>query len=167
MLPPLPEFQRFQLEFTSHIRDPRAYPCPDGVESHRMEVYARLVYSNVESFLLPSFPVVRHVLGAHRWAELVRNFLATHRSASPFFRQIPDEFIQFLQTQDAIPQTYPPFLLELAHYEWVELVLSVSNRAGLGSNRARRQLIAKSPRSKSGARQPELSLAGTPYWTAG
>ena len=30
---------------------------------------------------------------------------------------------------DAIPQTYPPFLLELAHYEWVELVLSVSNRA--------------------------------------
>ena len=93
-----------------------------------MEVYARLVYSNVESFLLPSFPVVRHVLGAHRWAELVRNFLATHRSASPFFRQIPDEFIQFLQTQDAIPQTYPPFLLELAHYEWVELVLSVSNR---------------------------------------
>ena len=129
MLPPLPEFQRFQLEFTSHIRDPRAYPCPGGVESHRMEVYARLVYSNVESFLLPSFPVVRHVLGAHRWAELVRNFLATHRSASPFFRQIPDEFIQFLQTQDAIPQTYPPFLLELAHYEWVELVLSVSNRA--------------------------------------
>src|SRR6187551_1782984 len=119
MLPPLPEFQRFQLEFTSHIRDPRAYPCPGGVESHRMEVYARLVYSNVESFLLPSFPVVRHVLGAHRWAELVRNFLATHRSASPFFRQIPDEFIQFLQTQDAIPQTYPPFLLELAHYEWV------------------------------------------------
>lgn len=94
-----------------------------------MEVYARLVYSNLESFLLPCFPVVRDVLGAQRWAKLVKNFLATHGSASPFFRQIPEEFVQFLQTPNTIPETYPPFLLELAHYEWVELVLSVSNRA--------------------------------------
>jgi hypothetical protein len=129
MLPPLPEFQRFQLEFTSYIRNPDGHPCPEGVEPRRIAVYARLVYSNLESFLLPCFPVVRDVLGAQRWAELVKNFLRTHGSASPFFRQIPDEFIQFLQAPNAIPETYPPFLLELAHYEWVELVLSISNRA--------------------------------------
>jgi hypothetical protein len=92
-----------------------------------MAVYTRLVYSNLESFLLPCFPILREVLGAQQWARLVRSFLATHGSLSPFFRQIPDEFLQFLQTEGSVPETCPPFLLELAHYEWIELVLSISS----------------------------------------
>ncbi|NDP48870.1 MAG: DUF2063 domain-containing protein, partial [Sulfuriferula multivorans] len=48
---------------------------------------------------------------------------------TPYFRQIPDEFIQFLQHEWTPPNDYPPYLLALAHYEWIELVLSVSNRS--------------------------------------
>ena len=59
----------------------------------------------------------------------MRSFLAMHRSRSPFFRQIPDEFIHFLQSEEAIPANYPEFVLELAHYEWVELALSISTLA--------------------------------------
>jgi uncharacterized protein len=125
----LPEFQRFQRAFAAHIRDPHLNTCPAGVETHRMQVYTRLVYSNLESYLLACFPVLRQVLGAQRWAQLARSFMATHSSFSPFFRQIPDEFIQFLQTEGCVPETYPPFLLELAHYEWIERVLSISNCA--------------------------------------
>src|SRR5690606_1670637 len=51
-----------------------------------------------------------------------------HRSHTPYFRQIPDEFIQFLQNEWTPADSYPPYLLALAHYEWIELVLSVSNR---------------------------------------
>jgi hypothetical protein len=69
------------------------------------------------------------VLGARKWAKLVRAFFATHRSRTPYFRQIPDEFIQFLQNEWTLPDGYPPYLLALAHYEWIELVLSVSNRS--------------------------------------
>jgi uncharacterized protein len=123
---PLPEFQRFQYAFTAHIRDPKASPCPHGIEARRMRIYRRLVYSNVESFLLTCFPVLRKVLGTRRWARLVRVFLATHRCRSPFFRQIPDEFIQFLQSNGRCGPEYPEFMLELAHYEWIELVLSIS-----------------------------------------
>ncbi|MGH8763213.1 MAG: HvfC family RiPP maturation protein [Nitrosospira sp.] len=126
MSAPLPEFQRFQYAFTAHIRDPKTNPCPRGIEPQRMRIYRRLVYSNVESFLLTCFPVLRKVLGTRRWARLVRVFLATHRSGSPFFRQIPDEFIQFLQSNGISAPTYPEFMLELAHYEWIELVLSIS-----------------------------------------
>lgn len=125
MSAPLPEFQRFQHAFTAHIRDPKVNPCPRGIEPQRMRIYRRLVYSNIESFLLTCFPVLRKVLGTRRWARLVRVFLATHRSGSPFFRQIPDEFIQFLQSRKCGPE-YPEFMLELAHYEWIELVLSIS-----------------------------------------
>lgn len=126
MSAPLPEFQRFQYAFTAHIRDPKANACPRGIDATRMRIYRRLVYNNVENFLLMCFPVLRKVLGTRRWRRLVRAFLATHRSRSPFFREIPDEFIQFLQTEWTSPADYPEFMLELAHYEWIELALSIS-----------------------------------------
>jgi hypothetical protein len=125
----LPEFQRYQLAFTAHIRDPQAHPRPPGVEARRMKIYNELLYNNVESFLLACFPVLRQVLGTRKWAKLVRAFFSTHRSHTPYFRQIPDEFVQFLQNEWTPPEGYPPFTLALAHYEWIELVLSVSNRS--------------------------------------
>ena len=129
----LPEFQRYQLAFTAHLRDPEVNPRPPGVEARRMKVYNELLFNNIEGFLLACFPVLRRVLGTRKWAKLVRAFFSTHRSHTPYFRQIPDEFIQFLQSEWTPPEGYPPFLLALAHYEWIELVLSVSNR---GSDRA-------------------------------
>jgi len=125
----LPEFQRYQLAFTAHIRDPQAHPRPAGVEARRMKIYNELLFNNIEGFLLACFPVLRKMLGARKWAKLVRAFFATHRSRTPYFRQIPDEFIQFLQNEWTSPEDTPPYLLALAHYEWIELVLSVSNRS--------------------------------------
>lgn len=123
---PVPEFQRFQQAFTSHIRDPRSKPCPRGIETQRMQLYRRLVYKNLENFLLACFPVLRKVLGERRWSRLVRSFLANHHSSSPFFREIPDEFMRFLQSEGIQLANFPEFVLELAHYEWIELVLSAS-----------------------------------------
>ncbi len=123
-----PDFQRYQLAFTAHIRDPRSHPRPAGVDARRMRVYSELLYNNVEGFLLACFPVLRKVLGARKWTRMVRVFFAMHRSHTPYFRQIPDEFLQFLQDEWTPPDDYPPFLIALAHYEWIELVLSVSNR---------------------------------------
>ena len=128
-LPTLPEFQRYQFDFTAHIRDPKAYPRPAGIEARRMKIYTELLYNNVEGFLLTCFPVLRKMLGTRKWARLVRAFFSTHRSHTPYFRQIPDEFVQFLQNEWDAPEGYPPYLLALAHYEWIELVLSVSNRS--------------------------------------
>lgn len=126
--PELPAFQAFQFEFARHIRDPKANPRPTGVPARRMKVYNELLFNNLESFLLACFPVLRQILGKRRWAGLVRDFFATHRCRTPYFRQIPDEFIQYLQTERGGHDTDPAFLLELAHYEWIELVLSVSNQ---------------------------------------
>lgn len=126
--PVRPEFQRYQFAFTAHIRDPKANPRPHGVEVRRMKIYNTLLYDNIEGFLLACFPVLRQVLGTRRWTRLVRAFFSTHRCRTPYFRQIPDEFIQFLQNEWNTPETYPPWTLALAHYEWIELVLSVSDR---------------------------------------
>ncbi len=124
----LPEFQRFQYAFTAHIRNPKIHPRPPGIEARRMAIYNELLYNNTEGFLLSCYPVLRRILGKQKWARLVRAFFSTHRSHTPYFRQIPDEFIQFLQAEWQRTDDYPEYVLELAHYEWIELVLSVSNR---------------------------------------
>jgi hypothetical protein len=124
----LPEFQRYQYAFSAHLRDPRTAKRPRGVDARRMKIYADLLYSNVERFMLNCFPVLHKVLGKRKWARLVRTFFATHRSHTPYFRQVPDEFIRFLQNEWQPDAAYPDFMLELAHYEWMELVLAVSNR---------------------------------------
>ena len=59
----LPAFQRYQLAFTGHIRNPQLNKRPRGVEARRMKVYNELVFNNLESFLLACFPVLRKVLG--------------------------------------------------------------------------------------------------------
>jgi hypothetical protein len=122
----LPVFQRYQLTFTAHLRDPAAHPRPRAIEARRMAVYRELIYNNVENALLACFPVLYKVLGKRKWRKLVCGFFAQHRSQSPYFRQIPDEFIQFLKHEWTPTADYPPFIQELAHYEWIELVLSVS-----------------------------------------
>lgn len=126
---PLPEFQQFQYAFAAHIRDPNAHPRPRGIEARRMNIYNELLYNNTEGFLLSCFPVLRQMLGKQKWARLVRAFFSTHRSHTPYFRKIPDEFLQFLQTEWQRADHYPEYTLELAHYEWIELALSVSNRS--------------------------------------
>lgn len=151
----LPAFQRYQLEFTRHIRDPKKYPRPAAVEARRMNIYNELLYNNVESFLLACFPVSRSVLGKRRWAGIAREFFATHRCRSPLFRQISEEFLQFLQSRGADPR----WLIHLAHYEWVELALDTSNQeislAGIDVNG---DLLAARP-----ALNPVRFLLNYPY----
>jgi uncharacterized protein len=124
---PEPAFRRYQRAFTRHIRDPRNVSRPPGVEARRMKVYNELLYNNVESFLLACFPVTRKLLGKHKWRRLVREFFAVHRCRSPLFRQIPDEFLRYLETERGESPEDPRVLKYLAHYEWVELALDVSD----------------------------------------
>lgn len=155
---PKHSFQDFQFEFTRHIRDPKANPRPAGVPARRMKIYKELLFNNLEGFLLACFPVLRQTLGKRKWTALARAFFAEHRCHTPFFRQIPDEFIQYLQTERDARESDPPFLLELAHYEWIELVLSVSNKEASPDIDPRGDLLARTP-----ALNPVLSLLQYTY----
>ena len=53
-------------------------------------------------------------------------FIDRHRCHTPYFLEISQEFLKFLMQRDEPVPNDPPFLLELAHYEWVELALDVS-----------------------------------------
>lgn len=117
-------FQEFQLAFARHIRDPRGVARPAGVPARRMAVYNELLYNNLEGFLLACFPVSRQILGERRWPRLVRAFFREARCHTPYFREIPREFVRWLLDGGA-PLPLPPWLGELAHYEWAELAVDV------------------------------------------
>ncbi len=122
-----PEFQDYQRAFTRHIRDPEGNPRPEGVPAARMEVYNELLFNNVFGQVSSCFPVARSILGDPKWRQLVRAFFATHNCRSPYFRQIPEEFLQFMQERSATGGE-PEFLIYLLHYEWVELAVEISER---------------------------------------
>src|SRR5690606_1373468 len=110
-----------------YVRDPHAHEPPPGIEQRRLQVYRDLVLRNLGSLLATGFPVVRRTLQDAQWQALLRDFLARHRSHTPLFPEIAQEFLTFLQRRQAEGAGDPPWLGELAHYEWVELALQVSD----------------------------------------
>ena len=118
-------FQEYQLALTQHLRAPKDTERPDGTSKKRVGIYAELVYNNLNSFLESAFPVLRQILKKKRWKQLTRNFLRDHRSHSPLFRDIPKAFLDYLATLSLAEQDLPPFTMELAHYEWLELAIDI------------------------------------------
>lgn len=119
---------RLQRDFAAHIRDPDGHPAPVDVEDRRMAIYRRLFFNNVSSLLSSNFPVLRSLCDENRWAALVREFYVEHRCQTPLFPELAKEFLRYLQDVRGTRQGDPPFLLELAHYEWVELALTLDER---------------------------------------
>lgn len=126
--PKSPDFQRRQFAFAAHIRDPDGAQAPVDVPAERMAVYRELVFNNIDRFLRDTLPVLHSLLEPARWQALARDFLVTHRARSPYFTDIPREFLAYLDGTRGARADDPPFLRELAHYEWVELALSVDER---------------------------------------
>jgi len=124
-----PEFIRRQYEFAAHIRDPENRPAPADIEDRRMGIYRELFFNNVESFIAGTFPVLRKILDDDSWHALLRDYFSKHRSRTPLFLEMPREFLTWLETERTAQDGDLPFLTELAHYEWVELALSISEES--------------------------------------
>ena len=119
-------FQDFQFALASHLRHPRRVPRPVGISARRTAIYRGLVRNNLEGFLLACFPITHRLLGVRRWPRLVDAFFREARCHTPYFREIPREFLHWLLTSPSLPVTFPAWLPELAHYEWVELALATA-----------------------------------------
>jgi hypothetical protein len=115
-----------QLQMARYLRNPDSASPPEGVEQRRLDIYTGLVYRNIEGFISGGFPVLRSLYSDEDWHSLVRAFVEGHRCHTPYFLEISQEFIQFLMHEFQRREVDPPFVAELAHYEWVELALDVA-----------------------------------------
>lgn len=123
----IPTFKRAQYEFTAHLRDPEKNPAPEGIEDRRIGIYRELLYNNVEGFLATGFPVIKSIYSEDHWHKMVRDFFAHHESNTPYFLEISQEFLAYLNNERTPQPEDPAGLTELAHYEWVELALSIAD----------------------------------------
>lgn len=111
-----------------YLRDPEHCAPPAEMDPARAQVYRDLVFANLSSLISGTFPVLVKILGDEHWRALVRTFLRDHRAQTPKFGEIAEEFVDFLASEPPALAAgpWPPFMVELAHYEWVEMALQQS-----------------------------------------
>lgn len=117
-----PLFVHLQREFTRHLRDPGRVPVPGTHDERRMAVYRNAVYSNVARFMADNYPRVRAVMNDQRWQAMLRDYIIRHISRTGVFVELPLEFLDYLETERSDPED-PPFLCELAHFDWLETLV--------------------------------------------
>ncbi|WP_236191380.1 HvfC family RiPP maturation protein [Pseudomonas pharyngis] len=118
-----------QQALTRYLRDPEHEAPPADMNAARVNVYRDLVFNNVSQLLGSTFPVLIRIIGQERWRTLIRGFLRDYRAQTPKFGEIAEEFVGYLASEPAVLSEgdWPAFLVELAHYEWVEMVLQLSD----------------------------------------
>jgi hypothetical protein len=123
------ELHKAQFTMANFLRNPQSMPAPEGVEPRRLKIYQDLVYNNIEGFISSGFPVLRSLYVDAQWHDLIGDFIDCHRCHTPYFLEISQEFLRYLTQDREDNAADPPFLAELAHYEWVELALDVSEQS--------------------------------------
>ncbi len=120
MSPELSRLAQQQAIFAANLRDP-AHAEPVPVAPARIALYRELFFNTLRDLVGGTFPVLRAILGESGWETLIHDFQREHRCRTPLFPELGREFLDWLDTRPA----QPPFLHELAHYEWIELALAL------------------------------------------
>lgn len=94
----------------------------------REKIYYHLMRANLREVLANVYARVIQQIGHEKWAFLIDQFLQHHTAETPYFYQLPDEFLSFLWHNNGLYQECP-WVFALAHFEWMELVASVADRS--------------------------------------
>jgi uncharacterized protein len=119
------DFTDIQRAFVAHLKNPDVISFDSDIEERRLTIYRDLLFNNIVSFLNSGFPVLKSLYHEDSWLILARQFFSQHHCRSPYFTDISLEFVEYLSTEHQFNNFDPPFLSELAHYEWLELSISI------------------------------------------
>lgn len=118
------KFQKVQQQFVAYLRSPNQNEKPADLDQERLDVYRELLFNNVSGFVSSAYPVLKSLYTEQAWQQRLQLFFAGYRCENPFFLSIAQSFLDFLQQQYQLQRDDPVFMLELAHYEWLELELA-------------------------------------------
>ncbi|MCW8092505.1 HvfC family RiPP maturation protein [Alteromonas sp. ASW11-130] len=117
-------FQQIQHKFVSSVRS--GVPIKGDHELYRrVGIYQSLLFNNILNFVDSGFPVLKSIIDNKKWRELVRDFFQTWECKSPYFIAISEAFLNYLIELDLEKHQLPIFTVSLAHYEWLELAISI------------------------------------------
>lgn len=105
------------------IRNKKPNTSLADIESDRLAIYKELFFNNIKNFLDNFFPILACFYSKENWTQLASAFMSDHCSQTPYFREINREFLLYLQYEYQTTAQDPPFMLALAHYEWVTTIM--------------------------------------------
>lgn len=117
---------RWQQDFAAHLRDPTRHPPPAGVDSRGLATYRRLLLGNTRRVLESVFPRARRSVGRAAWNELVARFLVEADCASPYYRNVPGAFLDWLRPRQDVQ---PPWLIPQMDLAWTRFRLELAEDA--------------------------------------
>ncbi len=123
----VPKFMKIQQAFSNAVLGSAA--CPLEVDQNHVKIYRNLIHEGMDEILRTNFPVLYSLFNEEDWQQLISHFLQTHPCKTPLFYEIAEEFLDYLNNERDSKQD-PSFLVELAHYEWVELALDLHENEG-------------------------------------
>lgn len=121
MTKPPASLRQFQSAFSQRLRDPECATALPDVPTRQGALYETLLFNNLCGFIDRCFPVSKQRMDIQSWRNLCRRFYRSHSCKSPYFREIPFQFLTYIQEATT---DLPAWLPELLHYEWVELAVT-------------------------------------------
>lgn len=119
-------FQEMQLAFTDYLRKKEIDVTMGEQQSRQKEIYRDLVYKNINHCIADMFPITKNIISETDWKLMISHFISSHRLQTPYFLEICQEFLVYLiHTRQPLPTDYP-FMIELAHFEWIQLALDIA-----------------------------------------
>lgn len=94
-----------------------------GIRQENISHYRRLVYNVVDDMLQSAYPLTNELLTDEEWDNMVTSFFRDHPCQSPQVWNMPKELIVYLDNGLHPLTVKYPFLLELLHFEWIEVDL--------------------------------------------
>ena len=118
--------QETQLEFIQYLRKSTSSSNDPDV-GRRKSIYRDLVKNNINRIISDSFPISKTLIADHDWNAMIDGFITNHQSQTPYFLEICQEFLVYLNNERTQQTTDQPFMLELAHFEWIVLAMDIAD----------------------------------------
>ncbi len=86
---------QYQHRFAQAIREGKA---ADGLPQECLNVYIRLIRNNIHSFIDRCYTETLQYFDSEEWGRLKEGFVRDARAQTPYFQEIPGEFLQYCQS---------------------------------------------------------------------
>ena len=120
-------FQQFQLAVTEYLREMQNKDTTREQKPRQQEIYRDLVYKNINQCIADVFPITKNIIPEDDWETMIREFINVHSLQTPYFLEICQEFLAYFINTRTTQPTDHPFIVELAHFEWIQLAIEIAD----------------------------------------
>lgn len=93
----------------------------EGTRLDRLHNYRRLIHTIFWESLADAYPITKSILNEEQWNCLVDDFISNNPCQEPQLFRMPFSLIAFVENNDYCEKFSLPFLIDLLHFEWVEI----------------------------------------------